>query len=186
MKYDDIIKIEQLYKDFKINKKDRKKALKVLEKLYMETDLTLMAITSIANALLLIIWYDYDNLKLCLKSLEAFMKISIDLQLDIITILNDINHQLIITVDSKILDRIIFNTIYFIRKTKNINLAFKLLHEILISVSKVNHFSADILSRLYLEYLKQVSEFIETYKSGNNIYMKTVESCGMVSRLLND
>tara|TARA_Y100000385_G_scaffold258918_1_gene287294 strand:- start:1066 stop:1653 length:588 start_codon:yes stop_codon:yes gene_type:complete len=172
--------------------KDNEKStelLKLIDKLYTKNFFREDFILYLIKSSILVLSYKLDNYDIICSTIKEFFYLSKNLIEDFKDIISYINFSQENMISDILVDKIVFNTIDFMKLFHNqdLKLGLNLLYEIILNSFKIKKIDNEIRGKFYLKFIR---ESIKIIKNPNNnsssYYLKIIETCGLTTRLIND
>lgn len=166
-----------------------KELLKLIDKLYTKNIFREDFILYLIKSSILVLSYKLDNYDIIFSTLNEFFYLSKNLIEDFKDIISYINFSNENMISDILVDKIVFNTIDFMKlfNNKDLKLGLNLLYEIILNTFKIKKIDHEIRGKFYLKF---INESIKIIKNPNNnsssYYLKIIETCGLTTRLIND
>lgn len=187
------LKLKEKFEDIFIEIiKDNEKSfelLKLFDKLYTKNIFKENFILCIIKSSIIILSYNLDNYDVIFNTTKELFLISKNIICDYKEIINFIDFSNENKISDVLIDKIVFNTVDFLKLfyNKNIKLGLNLLYEVLLNTFKIKKIDKEVRVKFYLKFIR---ESIKIIKNPNNnsssYYLKIIETCGLTTRLIND
>jgi len=166
------------------NKKQRKKLLNNIEKLYNKNIISQDLVLVLIKSLILVLSYLPKKIFLINKIIKEFANCNNEIKEDLINILNNYNFNQL-TLSDYLIEKIIFNTIVLfqlIEKTFFPQL-YTIWYQIILCINKIKKKNTILKAHIYINIVKESINIIK--KERAHSYLKIIKMCNKTRELIN-